>query len=284
VSDFAKLEVNFVLLDHRYSTLCNEAKVLYIALWARARAELREVLPARYGIKQMAKDSGLSPRSVARMLHACMQNGLIAVYGVHGGDIQVTYMQHVGNLRATHMQHTCDLCGAEGIRISVCGIKSKHDKLAWKDDGFLVCAAARGRKSEVKSQERIESIGTVDPKSENPIDQKLPNVGEPIAGGGGSTAKTKFMEVARQKLDVNAAGLLERCVAGVKSAKVFRDGLAILEKCPRQIALMVWYAVKADNSAAYFTDVVKRGEVESECDAARIWAELASNQRKAVQA
>jgi len=283
VSDFAKLEVNFVLLDNRYASLCNGAKVLYIALWARARAELREVLPARYGVKQMAKDSGLSPRSVTRMLHACMENDLIVALDVHGADIDATYMQHAGNTHVTRMQHACDLCGAEGIRISVCGIKSKHDKLAWKDDGFLTCAAARGRKSEVKKEE-LESIGTVDSKSENPIDQKPPNVGEPIAGGGGSTAKTKFMEVARQKLDVNAAGLLERCVAGVKSAKVFRDALAILEKCPRQMALMVWYTVKADNIAAYFTDVVKRGEVESECDAARIWAELASNQRKAVQA
>jgi len=249
VSDFARLEVEFVLLDPRWHNLNHAARSVYLTLWVRAVNLRSECLPAYYSQSDLCREATVSRTTLVRSLKQLQEKVLIKI-------------------------------GEDG-RITVCGVRSKHQKLhGWKNGD----KGDEPRQESQSQKESREESSVIDPISSDEIDQKPPNVGEPIAGGGGSTAKTKFMEVARQKLDVNAAGLLERCVAGVKSAKVFRDGLAILEKCPRQIALMVWYAVKADNSAAYFTDVVKRGEVESECDAARIWAELASNQRKAVQA
>ena len=283
MSDFAKVEVGFWLRDRRFRKLTNAGKVCYMTLWLAAREQLREVLPVEYGLKELAADSGLHAETARKMLQSCANNGLISIKDPHNCDITARIVEHSCADSARIIAQKCEVCGAEGFRISVDGIESKHKGLPWKSPDFLVCAHAGGRKS--RSQEvKKERVDRVDSKSgiENDHEKK----GEPPIGAvitGVRAVRNDLLAKAAGKIKPDAVRLLVRIVNEIKSADVLAKALEVLERCPRQLCLMVRLSVNKNNPAAYFTDLVKRGEIDGEKDADRVWAEDMSYQRQAVE-
>jgi len=112
---FAKLETTFILSDPRYKTLAPTAKVLYIALWARAFQDRRGTLPNWYDTAAMQEDCRLDARTIVKSVTMLQQrclikreaDGRITVVGVHGkGNIKwkdagEDFGEEIGNGHAT---------------------------------------------------------------------------------------------------------------------------------------------------------------------------------------
>lgn len=99
---YAMIETTFILSDPRYKKLPASSKVAYIALWARAFQERRELLPDWYDTRALQEDSALDARTVQRALAGLLQSGLVE--------------------------------RTPAGRIKVCGVKSKG-RIQWKDGG-----------------------------------------------------------------------------------------------------------------------------------------------------
>jgi len=129
---YAIIETTFILSDPRYKSLPPTSKVLYIALWARAFQDRRELLPEWYNAAAMSEDSSLDTRTVSRCVAILLQRCLIKI----GGD----------------------------GRVRVCGAKGKG-KIKWKEDGVVKSPKKRqskgkGRHIEEKSIEEERGVPT----------------------------------------------------------------------------------------------------------------------------
>ncbi len=98
---FALIDVNFILDDPRLDELSPANRWLYIGLWCICVRERTETLPDRYGPKAVARRTRLDIRTTREGLRRLQQECLISI------DAQ--------------------------NRITVIGVKDKHQNLTWKD-------------------------------------------------------------------------------------------------------------------------------------------------------
>lgn len=95
-SPYCIIETTFILGDPRYKGLSPTAKVLYIALWARAFQERREVLPRWYDYRAAGSDGVLGCKTVGRCLKEIKKNLLIEL--LEDGRIKVLGVKNKGNI------------------------------------------------------------------------------------------------------------------------------------------------------------------------------------------
>ena len=110
--DHAVFEVGFVLSDPRLDHISDSAWRLYSTLWCIAVKERREILPSCYYPLSSKSKSGFSGVSLARNAHVDHRSIASSIHKL----VQI-----------------CLIEVSDDGRITVCGVKSKHPNLKWKD-------------------------------------------------------------------------------------------------------------------------------------------------------
>jgi len=107
---YCRIDVDFILNDPHWRFLSNECKILYVTIWATAVSIRRERLPRRYDARHFAE--------VARLSLDVARRSLSDLCSIKGGI----------NGRSRLLKRDRSGC------ITVCGVRSKHKRLQWKDE------------------------------------------------------------------------------------------------------------------------------------------------------
>jgi len=101
-TEFCRVEVDFILDNMQFEMLPNTAKYIYLWLWCRAVKDRSETLETHWTYRAIAKKTQTRHNLVDESIQCCIKNGWIKI--------------------------------EDDKRITVCGVRSKHKKLAgWKD-------------------------------------------------------------------------------------------------------------------------------------------------------
>lgn len=266
---FAKIEPMFVLADPRMRALPPLGIELYLVLWCRAVAERREILSEGYGVAEAAQDSKLDVRTCAKMLRQLQQKCLITI--------------------------------DRKKRITVCGVRSKHERIEFKDGALmspdLPRSGARSCLSRAEKR-RIKKPNKNSIKAGLKKQGKAGKTGTEKAGRTGQIPGValivkKFVEKKavprtagydalrlRQDLIVKASERLSPDALGVV-AKVCDDRMpcSVLNRCIEmlcrnavQFAGAIYDAGRGDKPGALMTSFVTHGMKSASDDALR-WAQ-----------
>jgi len=111
---YAIFETTFLLADPRYKKLKATTKVLYVALWARAFQDRRDVLPLWYDTQAIRADTSLDTRTVQSGLESLSQNCLIEILA--DGRINVLGARDKGNIKWKDTENSLPLFMAKDRR------------------------------------------------------------------------------------------------------------------------------------------------------------------------
>jgi hypothetical protein len=271
---FAKVEPMFFLADPRFRSLPTTGKVLYLALWFRAVAERRETMSEQYGVKEAARDAGIDERSCAKMLR--------------------------------QLQQKCLISTDRKKRITVCGVKSKHEGMDWRDGAnpSLEIAPSGGKRLSEQSKRRIKD-NALTTKQEREINN-IPEVGrsvEPMRLPGVAmigamlvgkmTAKVvrndpervkamnNLLTAVDERMEVEGVEAFRKCVDERMSAETIRRLHETVCRNSVDMALMVWLAGRASKPPAKMTSLLRHGLPERIPDDAWRWKERVVKVQKA---
>ena len=246
---------------------------VFLTCWAKAVEFRSHILPAEYGIKNLAIDTGLDTRSAASNLQR-LRNRCTTI--------------------AEFIRNGCSIGVLPDGRITISGVWSYHQKLKGGKGncGALECPALgqirapeSRRVKELKESTLLNYNYADRQKPENrAINTILPgiaSIGQILTSkrrkqGQGDEKRLKghLTALAVERLAEPALGALSGILADVTSAEILQKAQVRLCENPREFALCLWYAKKADNPAAYFTGLMLDEEkITGERAEARRWAE-----------
>ena len=158
---FCRLDVNFILTDPRWRFRQLLDKVLYLTIWATAVQIRREVLPKEYNSAHFAEVLRVPCSEVGRA------------------------MRRLRDGRASAPLISRDTTGA----ITVIGVKAKHKKLIWRDEGDIrgIPPQYRGDKSGRKrkrkrkrEEEEQDARAREESDGEGVFSEELPGHNNPL--------------------------------------------------------------------------------------------------------
>ena len=204
-------------LARRYSG--NEFMV-FVVLWAKAVEFRSQILPAEYGIRNLAIDMSLTERTAAGILQR-LHNDRVVISGFSRNDCNIEVL-------------------ADG-RIKVYGVWSYHQKLkGWKGNcgafecpalGHLSAPESRRVKELTESTQDI-NYSADEPRTHKPLIQTIPgiaNIGRILvsgrkwkASGDAKRQMGQLIGLAGKRLAGEAVAVLEGILADITTEQIFK--------------------------------------------------------------